>query len=126
MRRLARNEIARALVGLVALLGLKAVYASGSAPRAGVKLVSTLSSRELNKEAREALTAGDLGEQARPGRGVAAEARERARASDRYIAAEQLLAMREAGVHRVMLQNLLHDDLAVVEIIGRELAGQVG
>jgi F420-dependent oxidoreductase-like protein len=35
---------------------------------------------------------------------------------------EQLAAMRDAGVHRVMLQHLLHDDLDVLEIIGRELA----
>jgi F420-dependent oxidoreductase-like protein len=35
---------------------------------------------------------------------------------------EQLGAFRDAGVHRVMLQNLLHDDLEVVEIIGRDLA----
>jgi F420-dependent oxidoreductase-like protein len=37
-------------------------------------------------------------------------------------AAEQLAALRDAGVHRVMLQNLLHTELDVVEIIGRELA----
>src|SRR5688572_8581909 len=35
---------------------------------------------------------------------------------------EQLVALREAGVHRVMLQHLLHTDLSTVEIIGRELA----
>jgi F420-dependent oxidoreductase-like protein len=34
----------------------------------------------------------------------------------------QLAALREAGAHRVMLQNLLHDDLDVVGLIGRELA----
>ena len=36
--------------------------------------------------------------------------------------AEQLLAYREAGVHRVMLQHLLHTDLGTVELIGRKLA----
>jgi F420-dependent oxidoreductase-like protein len=36
--------------------------------------------------------------------------------------AEQLGAMRDAGVHRVMLQHLLHDDLDAVALIGRELA----
>ena len=35
---------------------------------------------------------------------------------------EQLVALRDAGVHRVMLQHLLHTDLSTVEIIGRELA----
>jgi F420-dependent oxidoreductase-like protein len=40
-------------------------------------------------------------------------------------AADQLLALRDAGVDRVMLQNLLHDDLDVVELIGRELAPAV-
>ena len=32
-------------------------------------------------------------------------------------ATEQLAALREAGVHRVMCQHLLHDDLDVVAII---------
>jgi hypothetical protein len=36
-------------------------------------------------------------------------------------AAEQLAALREAGVHRVMCQHLLHDDLDAVALIGREL-----
>jgi len=35
---------------------------------------------------------------------------------------EKLVALRDAGVHRVMLQHLLHTDLSTVEIIGRELA----
>ena len=35
--------------------------------------------------------------------------------------AKQLAALRELGVHRVMLQNLLHTDLAMVELIGRDL-----
>jgi F420-dependent oxidoreductase-like protein len=35
---------------------------------------------------------------------------------------EQLAAMRDAGVHRIMLQHLLHEDLDVLELIGRELA----
>ncbi len=36
--------------------------------------------------------------------------------------AEQLGALRDAGVHRVMCQHLLHTDLAAVELIGRDLA----
>ena len=35
--------------------------------------------------------------------------------------AEQLRALEEAGVERVMLQHLLHDDLETVERVGREL-----
>ena len=37
-------------------------------------------------------------------------------------AVEQLGALRDAGLHRVMLQHLLHTDLAAVELIGRDLA----
>jgi alkanesulfonate monooxygenase SsuD/methylene tetrahydromethanopterin reductase-like flavin-dependent oxidoreductase (luciferase family) len=37
-------------------------------------------------------------------------------------ATEQLAALRDAGVHRVMLQNLLHRDLDVLALIGDELA----
>jgi F420-dependent oxidoreductase-like protein len=40
-------------------------------------------------------------------------------------AVEQLSALREAGVSRVMCQNLLHDDLDVVALIGSELAPQL-
>lgn len=40
-------------------------------------------------------------------------------------AAEQLRALEEAGVQRVMLQHLLHEDLDSVELIGRELAPAV-
>jgi F420-dependent oxidoreductase-like protein len=40
-------------------------------------------------------------------------------------AAEQLQALRSAGVSRVMCQNLLHDDLDVVALIGSELAPQL-
>jgi len=40
-------------------------------------------------------------------------------------AIEQLGALREAGLRRVMLQHLLHTDLATVELIGRELAPAV-
>jgi F420-dependent oxidoreductase-like protein len=36
-------------------------------------------------------------------------------------AAEQLLALRDAGVARVFCQHLLHDDLDVVALLGREL-----
>jgi alkanesulfonate monooxygenase SsuD/methylene tetrahydromethanopterin reductase-like flavin-dependent oxidoreductase (luciferase family) len=37
-------------------------------------------------------------------------------------ATDQLATLRDAGVHRVMLQNLLHTDLDVLALIGRELA----
>jgi F420-dependent oxidoreductase-like protein len=40
-------------------------------------------------------------------------------------ASEQLRALAGAGVDRVMLQLLLHEDLEQIEIIGRELAGAV-
>jgi alkanesulfonate monooxygenase SsuD/methylene tetrahydromethanopterin reductase-like flavin-dependent oxidoreductase (luciferase family) len=40
-------------------------------------------------------------------------------------AAEQLRAYERAGVERVMLQHLDHQDLAMVELIGRELAPAV-
>jgi F420-dependent oxidoreductase-like protein len=36
-------------------------------------------------------------------------------------AIEQLEALEEAGVERIMLQHLLHDDLEMVELIGREI-----
>ncbi len=35
--------------------------------------------------------------------------------------AEQLRALEQAGVERVMLQHLRHHDLGAVELIGREL-----
>ncbi len=40
-------------------------------------------------------------------------------------AIEQLRALRDAGVSRVMLQHLLHDDLDAVALLGRELAPQL-
>jgi F420-dependent oxidoreductase-like protein len=40
-------------------------------------------------------------------------------------AAEQLLALRDAGVSRVMCQHLLHEDLDALELVGRELAPRV-
>ena len=40
-------------------------------------------------------------------------------------AAEQLAALRDAGVARVMCQHLLHDDLDAVALIGEELAPRV-
>lgn len=40
-------------------------------------------------------------------------------------AVEQLGTLRDAGVSRVMCQNLLHDDLDVVALIGSELAPQL-
>ena len=39
--------------------------------------------------------------------------------------AEQLEALRGAGLSRVMLQHLLHTDLETVELIGRSLAPAV-
>ena len=38
---------------------------------------------------------------------------------------EQLKALEAAGVERVMLQHLLHDDLDVLELIGREVIPEV-
>jgi alkanesulfonate monooxygenase SsuD/methylene tetrahydromethanopterin reductase-like flavin-dependent oxidoreductase (luciferase family) len=40
-------------------------------------------------------------------------------------AAERLAELADAGVDRVMLQHLLHDDLDAVELIGRELIPRV-
>jgi alkanesulfonate monooxygenase SsuD/methylene tetrahydromethanopterin reductase-like flavin-dependent oxidoreductase (luciferase family) len=40
-------------------------------------------------------------------------------------AAQQLLALRDAGVSRVMCQHLLHDDVEAVALIGSELAPRV-
>ncbi|MHB1835894.1 MAG: TIGR03560 family F420-dependent LLM class oxidoreductase [Solirubrobacteraceae bacterium] len=40
-------------------------------------------------------------------------------------ATEQLAALRDAGVHRVMCQHLLHDDLDTVALIGERLAPAV-
>ena len=42
-----------------------------------------------------------------------------------YDAAKQLRAYEQAGVERVMLQHLDHEDLDMVELIGRELAPAV-
>jgi F420-dependent oxidoreductase-like protein len=39
--------------------------------------------------------------------------------------AEQLAALREAGVERVMCQHLVHDDLDAVALIGRELPSRL-
>jgi F420-dependent oxidoreductase-like protein len=39
--------------------------------------------------------------------------------------AEQLLDLRDAGVSRVMCQHLAHDDLELIELLGRELAPMV-
>jgi alkanesulfonate monooxygenase SsuD/methylene tetrahydromethanopterin reductase-like flavin-dependent oxidoreductase (luciferase family) len=41
-------------------------------------------------------------------------------------AAEQLRALADAGLDRVMLQHHLHDDLDAVALIGRDLAAAVG
>jgi F420-dependent oxidoreductase-like protein len=35
--------------------------------------------------------------------------------------AEQIVALRDAGAHRIMCQHLLHDDLDAVALIGRDL-----
>jgi F420-dependent oxidoreductase-like protein len=40
-------------------------------------------------------------------------------------ATEQLLAIREAGVDRIMCQQLVHDDLDAIELLGRQLAPRV-
>jgi alkanesulfonate monooxygenase SsuD/methylene tetrahydromethanopterin reductase-like flavin-dependent oxidoreductase (luciferase family) len=40
-------------------------------------------------------------------------------------AVEQLAALREAGVSRVMCQQLLHDDLEAVALLGEELAARL-
>jgi F420-dependent oxidoreductase-like protein len=40
-------------------------------------------------------------------------------------AAEQLASLRDAGVHRVMCQHLLHDDLEAVALLATELAPRV-
>ncbi len=40
-------------------------------------------------------------------------------------AVEQLLALKEAGLARIMAQHLLHRDLAAVELVGREIAPKV-
>jgi alkanesulfonate monooxygenase SsuD/methylene tetrahydromethanopterin reductase-like flavin-dependent oxidoreductase (luciferase family) len=38
---------------------------------------------------------------------------------------DQLLALREAGVSRVMCQHYVHEDLDMVALIGQELAPRV-
>ena len=40
-------------------------------------------------------------------------------------AIERLKGLEEAGVERVMLQHLAHDDLEMVALIGREIAPAV-
>ncbi len=70
MRRIARSEAVRVVVVLIALMGLKTLllgykdvvpavgWPQGAARAWGNELVRTVSSRALNKEARESLTAG--------------------------------------------------------------------
>ncbi len=41
-------------------------------------------------------------------------------------AVERLQELEAAGVERIMLQQLLHDDLEMVALIGRELAPRIG
>jgi alkanesulfonate monooxygenase SsuD/methylene tetrahydromethanopterin reductase-like flavin-dependent oxidoreductase (luciferase family) len=38
---------------------------------------------------------------------------------------ERLLELQDAGLDRVMLQHLRHDDLETIELIGRELIPRV-
>ena len=40
-------------------------------------------------------------------------------------AAERVREYEQAGVQRIMLQHLLHDDIEAVELIGRELIPRV-
>jgi F420-dependent oxidoreductase-like protein len=82
------------------------------------------------------LDAGELGEKAAA---LAFAQGESARDIDAWLAAppagwivgtvdecaEQLRALRELGLSRVMLQHLLHTDLETVELIGRKLAPAV-
>lgn len=58
MRQLFGTEVFRVLLLLVALLCAKGIQIVGWSPDAGTELLATLSSRNLNREAREALTAG--------------------------------------------------------------------
>src|SRR5215210_3356284 len=62
MKRVIASEIGRVLLVILLLLALKAArtagWPGGSIGTANENLVSTLSNRGLNKEAREALTAG--------------------------------------------------------------------
>ena len=93
--------------------------------------------REALRARAAALAARRDPDELRPGSLGTGEARDTAadawlaRTPDGWIvgtvdeAIEQLLEVRSAGVSRVMLQHLLHTDLDVVEIIGRELAPAV-
>lgn len=63
MKRWLTPDVVRVLAILLSLLGLKAAHAGGWMPdgvvgAGGERLVTTLANRDLNKEAREALTAG--------------------------------------------------------------------
>ena len=58
MKQLLGTEASRALLVLVVLLCAKGIQIVGWSPDAGTELLDTLSSRNLNKEAREAMTAG--------------------------------------------------------------------
>ena len=55
------------------------------------------------------------------GEAVLRRYRERAVAGTTEEVVERLSAFADAGVERVMLQHLLHDDLDAVALIGREL-----
>jgi lysophospholipase L1-like esterase len=58
MKQLWGTEVSRALLVMVVLLCAKGIQIVGWSPDAGTELLDTLSSRNLNKEAREAMTAG--------------------------------------------------------------------
>jgi hypothetical protein len=58
MKQLFGSEVSRVLVLLVALLCAKGIQLAGFSPMGMSELLGALSSRELNREARETLTAG--------------------------------------------------------------------
>jgi lysophospholipase L1-like esterase len=58
MKAVFSSEVFRAFLLLVVLLCAKGIDLVGWTPAAGAELIDTLSSRNLNKEAREAMTAG--------------------------------------------------------------------
>src|SRR5215207_6297817 len=58
MKAVFRSEVSRALLVLAVLVCAKGIQVIGWSPDAGAELLDTLSSRNLNKEAREEMTAG--------------------------------------------------------------------
>jgi alkanesulfonate monooxygenase SsuD/methylene tetrahydromethanopterin reductase-like flavin-dependent oxidoreductase (luciferase family) len=63
----------------------------------------------------------DRGYEAGDGASALAENRDRWVCGTVDEAVERLRALADAGVERMMLQHLLHDDLDAVELFGREL-----